>query len=230
MSYRHYKKYGKKNPVGAHKPPFAAFNPHQQEAPIMRNDNMIITSIDPGIYNCGIYVCCYNNVKKTYQSLYLEKLNFKDESENYYTRSIKVLDEIQEKYQFFSSSHYIIIESQMAISYDNTRMGQHLISYFSTRYTNRGNRPLIIEFNSQAKTRLLNCPKMTKYNYKKWCREKAISLLLERNSDSEKKFIECLRISKKADDMSDTICQMYAWIITLEGKSLELPLPYKVSS
>lgn len=230
MSYRHYKKYGKKNPVESHKPPFAVFSAHDEKSPLMRNNNMIITSIDPGIYNCGIYVCCYNNVEKTYQSLYLDRLNFKDETGNYYDKSIKILDKIQEKHQFFSSSHYIIIESQMAISYNNTRMGQHLITYFTTRYSNRGNRPLVIEFNSQSKTRLLNCPKMKKYEYKKWCRNKAVSLLKERNNDSEKKFIDCLLVSKKADDMGDTICQLYAWVITLEGKSLELPLPHKQST
>ena len=57
-----------------------------------------------------------------------------------------------------------------------------------------------------------------------------ISLLKERNNESEQKFIDCLLVSKKADDMGDTICQLYAWVITLEGKSLELPLPHKVSS
>ena len=117
----------------------------------------------------------------------------------------------------------------MAISYDNTRMGQHLISYFCTRFKNVGNRPRIIEFNSQSKTRLLGCPPGTsKYNYKKWCREKAIEFLTERdNEEHEKKFISCLNSSKKSDDMGDAICQTYAWIMTMEGKSLEIPLPIK---
>ena len=43
----------------------------------------------------------------------------------------------------------------MAISYDNTRMGQHLITFFMTFLKNKGNRPIIIEFNSQSKNKVI---------------------------------------------------------------------------
>lgn len=226
MSYRRYHRYSKKNPVGATKPPFATFNPHTYEAPVQRNENMIITSIDPGIVNCGVYVDCLNTETGKSKSLYLSRLEF-NSGLNHYETSVKALDKLEKENKFFSSSHYIVIESQMAISYDNTRMAQHLITYFMTSLKDKGNRPLIVEFNSQSKTRLLGCPKgLKKPQYKKWCREKARSLLEERCEAHEAKFISCLTSSKKGDDMGDAICQSYAWKKVFNGEAIEVPKPH----
>ena len=226
MAYRRYRRFNKNNPVGFSKPPFASFNPHTRAAPVMRNENLIITSIDPGIVNCGIYVCYVNTNTGETTSLYLARLEFNKE-ENHYISSSKILDELEETEKYFSSSHYIIIESQMSISYDNTRMGQHLITYFINKLKDKGNRPLVIEFNSQSKTRLLDCPKgMKKVDYKKWCREKAISLLEERKSKKEEKFIMCLQGMKKGDDIGDAVCQFYAWMKVMNGESVVVPKPH----
>ena len=146
--------------------------------------------------------------------------------ENHYVTSIEKFDELEEKQKFFSSSHYIVIESQMAVSYDNTRMAQHLITYFCTKLKNKGNRPIIIEFNSQSKTRLLECPKgMKKHQYKKWCKEKAVEILKARESKSEEKFIKILEVTKKADDMGDSVCQCMAWKMVLDGEAVKVPKP-----
>ena len=225
MSYRRYYRFNKNNPVGLGKPPFALFSSHDLEAPVQRNENIIVTSIDPGIVNCGVYINCTNTETGEMKSLYLTKLQFNKE-DNHYISSLKILDDLERKNKFFSSSHYIVIESQMAVSYDNTRMAQHLITYFTTRYRNEGNRPVVIEFNSQSKTRLLDCPKgMKKPEYKKWCHEKAISLLESRNLKSEEKFIKLLKSSKKADDMGDSVCQFYAWDMVMKGESFKIPKP-----
>lgn len=225
MAYRRYHRFNKNNPVGYSKPPFASFNPHDLDAPVMRNENMIMVSIDPGIVNCGIYVACYNTETKQYKSLYLSRLEF-NRGENHYISSMKILDQLEEREKYFSSAHYIIIESQMAVSYDNTRMAQHLITYFSTKFKDKGNRPIIIEFNSQSKTRLLECPKgMKKHQYKKWCKDKAIEILKSRNSKSEDKFIKILEITKKADDMGDSICQCHAWKMVMDGEAIKVPKP-----
>lgn len=225
MAYRRQFKFNKNNPVGFSKPPFASFNCHDKESPVMRNKNMIITSIDPGIVNCGIYVNCINTENEEQTSLFLGKLEFND-GENHYITSANKLDQLEEEHKFFSSSHYIIIESQMAVSYDNTRMAQHLITYFTTKLKNKGNRPLVIEFNSQSKTRLLECPKgMKKYQYKKWCKEKAVEILKSRKSDKEEKFIKKLEVTKKSDDMGDAICQLHAWKMVLDGEAIKVPKP-----
>ena len=104
-------------------------------------------------------------------------------------------------------------------------MGQHLITFFMTYLKNKGNRPIIIEFNSQSKTRLLGCPKgMKKPEYKVWCREKAFELL-ESRGEKEKKFMDFLKNSKKKDDMGDAICQCEAWLIVYKGEAISVPKP-----
>ena len=225
MAYRRFHRFNKNNPVGLGKPPFATFNPHTKDAPVMRNENMIIVSIDPGIVNCGVYINCINTETNQETSIYMARLEFNRE-ENHYSSSLKVLDQLEDSEKYFSSAHYIVIESQMAVSYDNTRMAQHLITYFMTKLKNKGNRPLVIEFNSQSKTRLLDCPKgLKKPQYKKWCREKAISFLEERKNKKEEKFITCLKVVNKGDDMGDAVCQMYAWMKVMRGESIQIPQP-----
>jgi len=227
MAYNRYKRYATNKHIGNLKPPFCEYNAHDYESPVMRNQNMLITSIDPGIVNCGVYVSCYNTVKKTHESLYLARLTFNKEK-NHYIESLKQLNELEKKHAFFSNSHYIVIESQMTISYDNTRMCQHLITHFMSSLKDKGNRPIIIELTSQAKTRLLECPKgLSKYQYKKWCANKAITHLEERKNEREEAYIDSIKSSKKKDDMGDAICQYYAWLKIMEGEAIQPTLPVK---
>ena len=51
MAYNRYKKFTANKHLGNLKPPFCEFNAHDYEAPVMRSENMLITSIDPGIVN-----------------------------------------------------------------------------------------------------------------------------------------------------------------------------------
>lgn len=217
--YRRYAKFVKYQPVNG-KPPYAVYSAHSHESPVMNNDNIIITSVDPGIKNCGVYVNCFNTKTKDHTSILLTRLDFsKSTEDNHYVSCVKRLDELEKQHEYFSKSHYIVIESQMTISYDNTRMGQHLITYFMTKLKNRGNMPHVIEFNSQAKTRMLGCPKgMKKQQYKRWCKQKAIEFLSSRsNQEHEKEFSRQIKTATKGDDMGDTVCQCYAWIMLLEG-------------
>ena len=227
MAYNRYKRFAANKKLGNLKPPFCEFNPHDKEydSPVMRTDNMLITSIDPGIVNCGVYVSCHNTKKKTHESLFLSRLSFNKEN-NHYEESIRQLNELEKKYKYFSNSHYIVIESQMTISYDNTRMCQHLITYFMSTLRNQGSRPIIIEITSQAKTKLLECPRgLSKYQYKKWCVQKAIKYLEERENDKEEPFVDKIKSSKKKDEYGDTICQYYAWMKILDGEALQPTLP-----
>jgi hypothetical protein len=193
----------------------------------MRNQNMLIVSIDPGIVNCGIYVCSLDTFTEKHHSQYLERLTFND-GDNYYETALKKLNEIEENTKFFSSAHYIVIETQMSVSYDNTRICQHLITYFMTAFKDKGNRPVVIEISNQAKTKLLMCPKgLTKYNYKKWNTNKAISILKDRKDESELEYINKMESSKKKDDMGDAVCQYEAWMLMLNGDANRPSMPVK---
>jgi hypothetical protein len=225
--YRRYSKINKNHQVNG-KPPYAVYSAHSHNSPIMNNDNILVTSVDPGIKNCGIYVNCFNTKTKENTSVLLVRLDFSKGEDNHYISCIKQLDDFERNHECFSKSHYIVIESQMTISYDNTRMGQHLITYFTTKFKNRGNMPHVIEFNSQAKTRMLGCPKgMKKQQYKRWCKLKAIEILNGRdNKEHEINFSNKIKSATKADDMGDSVCQCHAWIMLLEGENKPL-LPKK---
>lgn len=228
MAFNSYKKFSKNKSAPKNNKGYSELNPHSLEAPVMRNKNIIVTSIDPGIVNCGIYVCAYNTETKNHRSIYLERLVF-NEGDNHYIDCFKKFEELEEEHNLFSRSHYIVVESQMTVNYDLVRMGQHMISYFLTRIKDRGNRPLLIEINSQSKTKLLECPvRGNKYEYKKWCIEKAISYLKERdNFEGEKNYLFRLESKGKRDDMSDAICQYYAFLKILEGEYDRPTLPVK---
>lgn len=227
MAHNRFKKFskdGKKNNT-----PYGELNPHTLEAPVMRNENIVITSIDPGIVNCGIYTTAYNTETKKIKSIYLEKLVF-NRSNNHYLDSLSQLHELENKHKLFSSSHYILIESQMTVNYDLVRMGQHLISSFLNIVKNKGNRPIIIEISNQAKTQLIEEKKpkgLTKYQYKKWCTAQAMEFLRNKGGDSEEVYIHKLEHSKKADDMGDSVCQTIAFVKIMEGEYSRPTLPVK---
>lgn len=229
MAHNHHKKFNKDKKNKASQ--YTELNSHTLEAPIMKNNNIIITSIDPGIVNCGIYTAAYNTETKKIKSIYLQKLVFNN-NDNHFLNSFKQLNRLEDENKLFSSSHYIIIESQMTVNYSLVRMGQHLISILLAKVIDKGNRPLIIEITSQAKTQLIDEKKpkgLTKYQYKNWCVEQAIKFLNENgeNGENEKNYIYKLENSKKKDDMGDSICQLIAWIKIMEDEYLRPTLPIK---
>lgn len=221
MAYNHFKKFSSN--VG--KANFLELK-SSSEPPVLNTPNVIITSIDPGIVNCGIYTCSYNIEDKTHRSLYLDRLEFNENKDNHYIESINKLEALD---KLFSSSHYIVIESQMTVNYNLVRMGQHLVTYFTTKYKEKGNKPIVIEINNQAKTKLLDCPKgLTKYRYKKWCTEEAVRRINDRNNDEvEKHYIYKIKNSGKSDDMSDTVCQHYAFVEIMNDEYNHPTLPVK---
>ena len=201
---------------------YTIHNPHDdQEIDYEIKDTFQATVIDPGRVNCGIYVAKYYKDTGKQWTKYLANEEFipsKCKNKNPYSESIRILDQLEENYSFFSKSNYIIIERQMTISTSNTRIGQHLISYFMTRYKNSGERPIIIEINSTTKTQMLGCPpKLKKPEYKKWCKEKAIELLNTNSMDldNKNKFIDLMRYNKKDDDMGDVVCYFEVLKISL---------------
>lgn len=226
---RGYRRYGGKDPIdNALASPFNIFNPHDQPSPVYDGESIIVVSIDPGIKNCGVYIFKYNTLNGTKKSLYLARLQFDQEEDNHYISSIKKFERLEQKCNILSRSHYIVIEKQMIISTQNTRMGQHLITFFCTFLRNQGKRPIIMEFSNKAKTKLLKCPaKMKKPDYKKWCHQKAIELLEIRDNEDEEKYINYLRTIKKKDDVGDVICQGEVFIMSIETDFYDYPKPQK---
>jgi hypothetical protein len=228
MPPRKYRRRGGKNPIDkAFAPPFNILNPHDSPAPLYDGKSIIIVSIDPGVKDCGVYVQKINLETKQGKSLYMARLHF-DEKDGPYVSSIKKFDDLEKRIKIFSKSHYIVIEQQMVISTTNTRMGQHLQSYFCTSLRNKGNLPIVIEFSSKAKTRVLECPpeKMKKTRlYKNWCAEEAIRILQGRDNDKEERYIRYLETSKKKDDVGDAVCQSKAFFLIIVSGIYPYPKP-----
>lgn len=214
------KKFYRKNKtqIGGVELPYNVYSIHTKESPRIKEDSSILfASIDPGFKNCGFYVAALDK-NKTLKSICLENLCFSNEKSvsdcESYINCMKKFEE-PELFNYMKNCHFIIIESQMSFAPRNARMGQNLITYFTTRFKDIGNRPIVIEINSRAKTVLLGCPKglpkKGKGSYKDWCKEKALFILKERNNE-EDKFIKLIQSSKKSDDISDVICQLEAFL------------------
>lgn len=199
--------FAKKNEDG-----YFLISTHEGPAPYI--DKVITTvSIDPGIVNCGVYICEKNLETREEKSLYMANANFCSslkESDKFFSESIKFFDDLEDETRFISNAHYIVVESQMRHN-RNTKVGQHLMTYFATRYKNKGNRPVVVDLTPKAKTNKLGCPSKNKTEYKKWCAYRAMDLLKQRKNPKEIVYIEMLKNAKKKDDMGDVICQYKAW-------------------
>ena len=204
--------------------PYTAFHNHDGECPLpskMLYPNLDpwvqVTAIDPAIKNCAIRVerrTLKNNAIIT-ETLFQGKFDFTlGDNLNYYSN---VINYIYPYMEYFNTSHYILIESQMVINYELVRMSQHLITFLTIFTKNQGLKPLIIEIDSRIKSRLFKAPKMNRVELKKWAIENALKILTERNDTETLNLI--LRATKK-DDHADTICYTEAWWKILLGSEI----------
>jgi len=135
----------------------------------------------------------------------------------YYFGASRMLDKYAHRLIW---THYIIIESQMKMNYDMTRLCQHQISYLMALTRNQGFRPIIIELDAKIKSKIHQAPKMTKPQLKKWAVEKAIAILLARG---DKETARLISIAKKGDDHGDTVCYEDAWWMILDQGLYPVP-------
>ena len=228
MSYRRLARFNKKCPTNT-KPPFIVFNPHSEPPCVIRPDKtIIITTIDPGIKNCAIRTAQYDPETRKSKTLLQCKIDFTFSQDNervlgvetkYYTAIYTILEPY---HHYFTSSHYIGIESQMVCNYDMLRMSQHLITYIMGIVRNNGNRPYIIEMDSRLKTQMLNAPaKMSKPERKKWATKMAIQYL---TIDGEQDIIKVIS-DGKSDDHGDTICYEKCILLMIIQGLNKIPFP-----
>jgi len=234
--YKRASRFNKSAPTAA-KSPYVIFNPHSTDTAISSlnvcntsSPWIQIAAIDPGIKNCCIRVerRTFDNDIMKVETLLQIKMDFtvKNTSDTdigldtiYYTHTIDLL----EKYiQYFITSQYIIIESQLPINYDMVRMSQHIISFLMIYTKDKGLKPLIIEIDPRFKSRIFGAPlKMTKPELKKWAWEYAVKILKDRNDNETANMILS---STKKDDHGDVICYTEAWWIILTNGLFSPPI------
>jgi hypothetical protein len=213
---------------------FIVFNPHSLKPCVPHLNGFIgICSIDPGVRNFCIRVGCYSTItKKTTTCLYKNydlcdqkynksDLNYIGANTYYYGALVEI---IKENIDTISSCQYVAVESQLKVNYDLIRMGQHILSTLMILMKDIGNRPLIIEIDSRAKTQMLNAPPgMDKPARKKWAHAKGVEFL---RLDGDTTWAEYVQGVKKGDDYGDVICYEKCILIFLLYKKA-LPMPSK---
>lgn len=220
----------KKSGVNKPKDPFLIYNSNDNKILKSYKDNQEIINccvIDPGSVNCGLFIFSFNISNNKIYPLLTKNLEFKkkgkDHTNPHFSTSIKLLDELE---NVFLECHYVIIESQIGFAYNNTRIAQHLISYFMTKFRNRGKNLVVIEMNSSDKIRMLGCDLKEKKDYKKWSVEKAREFINNEFMEN-KEFKESYENGKKKDDKADAICIGYVFIRYLKNNLNEEPI-YKI--
>lgn len=175
---------------------------------------LVFTSIDPGVSNYGI------RIEKRLKSGKVEPLYFKRIDLSKYSNCYSSLNSYFEEIdKFLSQTHIFIIEHQLPFKTASNRILQHSITYLTLKYCYQNN-ILFCEINPKMKTKLLNCP--SEYNegaIKKWCVDKAKEICQKRFDlesitciDNERKKDQ----RKKPDDLADTICQIEVFNINYD--------------
>jgi hypothetical protein len=135
-------------------------------------------------------------------------------------------DLLDEHKEYWDRCDTFIIEQQMSFGRNkiNTmalKLGQHCFSYFALNYGRFKN---IVEYPSYNKTQILGSEKTEKrtktgkVSYKaidkparkKWSIKKAMDILEMRNDEEN---LKLMKVSKKKDDLADTLCQLQSWKI-----------------
>lgn len=212
------------------------YNPHSLEplvhsSFIEKDSNyMIGVFIDPGIRNCAIRVCKNDLITKKIETIAQLKFDFKTKKNNYNEFNYEdtfyysnCYDILTENIDLFIFSHYIVIEKQLKLNFDLTKLSHHLISFFLIKLKNLGFRPLIYEIDPKQKSHQLGGKfKMTKPELKIWCKNKAIEILKNREDNDTLEFLlQC----KKQDDHGDTICYDEVWWKYLENNIYNIKIP-----
>jgi hypothetical protein len=110
---------------------------------------------------------------------------------------------------------YIAIEQQLPVNHVATKISYHVYSSLVEKFVRKGHMysdafQRVYLFNSIHKTRIFGAPKgMTKPMRKKWCIERAMSILQHLGQT------ECysdIWAMTKRDDVCDAVCQLFAFV------------------
>jgi hypothetical protein len=196
------------------KSPYTIYYPHSTSMSkrIWTDPFLQFISIDPGVKNLAIRIeRRYLDSRLIEAYVYnkfapFEVVTENDESINHLYKNINNILNNYKKY--FNTTHYIIIEKQLPINYQATRVAQHIISYFINHLTDAPLLPSIVEIDPKLKGKLLKAPKgLNKKELKVWAVKHARELMLKRD---DKYSLTIFDKTKKKDDLADTLCQIEA--------------------
>jgi len=175
-----------------------------------------VVSIDPGIVNFCI------RIEDRYKdgrilTVFTEKKQYKLDQGDIMLIYQDLLSYLGTLLEYTWTAHYCIIERQMAVNYQSTRISQHIITYFLMLYSQSPVMPIVLEIDSKAKYSMLDAPGILNDKaLKKWGQDKAKELLAQRGEHELIEYINGtrgVRGQKKQDDLCDVIIQAEAFFI-----------------
>ena len=178
-----------------------------------------IVSIDPGIVNFGFRVeRRYNNGHV--QTIGMQRKCFSKDTiqeGDYNSLYMDVIAWLNNYLSYITSAHVIVVEKQLHINYQTTRLAQAVITYALLMTSGSPIQPIIAEIDSKAKYKMLNAPKgLNDKGLKQWGIEYALKLLEMRGEVEVVKYIageKGVRGQSKHDDLCDVIIQVEAFML-----------------
>lgn len=191
-------------------------------------------SIDPAIKNLAI------RIEKRYrtghvETVYMSKTDLSQYGDVSETKGTTKIDPqilyvitaiLNGLLPMMQDTRIVAIERQMAINYKSTRIFQHVLTYLTIMVTTFRHPCIIIDISPKLKGKILGAPKkLTQTELKTWGIEKALQILEWRNDQPTIQFIKHHRgrTKTKADDLADTIIQIEAWFILVNGVHTSQP-------
>jgi hypothetical protein len=177
-----------------------------------------------------------NNLYKCGKKIWIDKVNITSETDKFIgtKRKRRIVDNnmlirltnyLNSNKKIFDNVNTIIIENQMKTNPNAQQLQYHIRAWFLINYYNVDTdifTKQFICFPSKYKTQILGCykklpnksgllTKITKTQRKNWAKIIAKNILNQRQDDDTINYIFTQNKSK-ADDLSDCICQCYAFI------------------
>lgn len=131
-----------------------------------------------------------------------------------------ILDLLKTLLPTMQDTRIVGIERQLGFVYQNTRIFQHVLTFFMLYASSFKYPCIVMDIDSRLKSRMLNAPKGLRGNdLKQWAIEKAIEILGWRNDLTSIQMIrkDRRKTKTKGDDLSDTVIQMEAWFLLNNG-------------
>lgn len=187
---------------------------------------VVCISIDVGIINFAIRSeRRFSN--GTSKCLWIEKVSFDEKETGKASINPTTISNLHkfliDRWNFFIEADLVIIERQLSVNLKSTAIMYMVISYLMSRIggTDGLKKDIVIsDINPKCKGEYLGAPRgITKPQLKEWAIEVALKLCDLKGDDFSKKWIEYHRGASKtkADDLSDTICQLEAFIAMTAG-------------
>ena len=208
---------------------FSVFNPHTMKAPLASREGWIqFGSIDIGVKNFAMRVERWDPDEDTTETIAFTHSDFTKSGEEkipelgkenfFYINSIRTLEKFCEEYLQYCQ--YICVESQLSFAYDNVRMQCSTLATLCIFLTDKGNRPLILDFDCKLKSKLLGAPKgLKKKKLKEWTTKKARDFFEDEEDQESLDFMDQIKRLIKDDDLGDVKCQIEALkILHNQGK------------